>query len=157
MALLFSFENASYLWMFFVYVMVNSVCHSYPAASKSFCAHYCLVLFNAVVYKCLLNIVPCHWISTVIFQPDPLLWAPGSCKGSPDHCDDTIVHIIKVIPKVCLCFVIILTGLLVFSGLQAPSWSKGFSRESCWTAKEATAWTSHTRQAAYFRSLYQLL
>lgn len=59
--------------------------------------------------------------------------------------------------KKCLSCGVALTGILVLSSLQALGWSKGFSCESGWTTKEATAWTSHTRQATDLRPLYQLL
>nr|XP_057914266.1 inactive heparanase-2 isoform X3 [Doryrhamphus excisus] len=48
-------------------------------------------------------------------------------------------------------------GLLVFSGLQASGWAKGFSSACCRTAKEAPTGTSHTRQTAHLRPLHQLL
>lgn len=49
------------------------------------------------------------------------------------------------------------TGLLVFSGLQAPCWSEGFSRPSSWTAEEAPTRASHSGQATNLCSLYKLL
>lgn len=54
-------------------------------------------------------------------------------------------------------FDVVITGLLVLSGLQASGWAEGFSRAGGWTAEETPAWTSHQRQTAYLRSLYQLL
>lgn len=57
----------------------------------------------------------------------------------------------------CICNGVALTGLLVFSGLQASGWSEGFSSASSWTTEEAATRTSHTRQATHLCSLYQLL